>query len=89
MPVAMQIRDVPEDVRDVLAERAAERGQSVQAYLLEIVMREAKLLRNGRAFERTTARRVSIPPDLDAETIIREGRDAGFEVDRVDGGHSR
>lgn len=35
--VAMQIRDVPNEVRDAVAARAALRGQSMQAYLLELV----------------------------------------------------
>ena len=39
--VALQIRDVPEDVRQTLAERAASRGQSLQAFLLKLVTDEA------------------------------------------------
>lgn len=39
--VALQIRDVPDDVRNRLAERAAIRGQSLQAYLLDVVSQEA------------------------------------------------
>ena len=30
--IALQIRDVPEEVRDVFADQAAQRGQSMQAY---------------------------------------------------------
>jgi antitoxin FitA len=44
--VALQIRDVPEDVRDVLAERARARGQSLQAFLLSLVKDEARRSRN-------------------------------------------
>ena len=83
MTVALQIRDIPEDVRDLIAERAARQGQSVQAYLLALVVREAGVLRNGAAFERTAGRRVSILPPFDPEEIIREGRDGGFDVDRI------
>lgn len=39
--VALQIRDVPEDVRQILAERAASRGQSLQSFLLKLVTEEA------------------------------------------------
>ncbi|HYU86523.1 MAG TPA: hypothetical protein VEK80_17095 [Kribbellaceae bacterium] len=46
MNVALQIRDVPEDVRDALARRAADAGLSLQKYLLEIVTREAGQRRN-------------------------------------------
>ena len=52
MTVALQIRDVPEEVRDAIAEIAASRGQSMQAYLLEMVGREAQVLRNMKEFER-------------------------------------
>ena len=40
--VALQIRDVPDEVRDTLAERARERGQSLQAFLLGVVEAEAR-----------------------------------------------
>lgn len=33
-------------------------------------------------FDRTAHLRVEIPDDFDPVAIIREGRDAGFEVDR-------
>ena len=44
--VALQIRDVPDDVRDALAERARANGQSLQAFLLDVVRREAGFARN-------------------------------------------
>jgi hypothetical protein len=47
MAVALQIRDVPEPVRDLLAARAAAKGQSLQAYLLALVTQEAAFLRNA------------------------------------------
>ncbi len=40
--VALQIRDVPDEVRNTLAERARERGQSLQAFLLGVVEAEAR-----------------------------------------------
>ena len=80
--VALQIRDVPEDVRDAIAQRAARQGQSVQAYLLDLVQREARMLRNAEAFERTAGSRIVIPDGFTPEQIIREGRDGGFAVDR-------
>ncbi|MFI5834422.1 FitA-like ribbon-helix-helix domain-containing protein [Micromonospora sp. NPDC051300] len=45
--VALQIRDVPEDVRNALAAEARARGQSLQAYLLELVETQARRLRNA------------------------------------------
>jgi antitoxin FitA len=44
--VALQIRDVSEQVRDLLAREARARGQSLQAFLLEIIEREAGYVRN-------------------------------------------
>lgn len=46
--VAIQIRDVPDDVRDALAERAAQAGQSLQGFLLGVVVREASFTQNRR-----------------------------------------
>jgi hypothetical protein len=76
MVVALQIRDVPEHVRDAIAQRAARQGQSMQAYLLALVQREARLLRNAEAFDRTIASRIVIPEGLTPEQIIREIRDS-------------
>jgi hypothetical protein len=80
MSVALQIRDVPEDVRDVLAERAAQDGKSVQAYLLDMVTREARIQRNASMFERSLGSLVAIPADLSPEGIIREGRESQSRV---------
>ncbi|MFF3670056.1 hypothetical protein [Microtetraspora malaysiensis] len=44
--VALQIRDVPAEVRDALAEQANARGMSLQGLLLELVTTEARRSRN-------------------------------------------
>lgn len=44
---AIQIRDVPDDVRDALAEQAARSGQSLQGYLLALVTGQARSTRNA------------------------------------------
>lgn len=82
MNLALQIRDVPEEIRDLLAKQAAAKGQSMQAFLLDMVHREAQLAINVEMFERTRDIRFPIPPELDPVAIIREGRDGGFEIDR-------
>lgn len=46
MTVALTIRDVPEAVRDLLAQQARERGQSLQAFLLALLHRQADFCRN-------------------------------------------
>lgn len=82
MSVALQIREVPDDIRDLLAQQAAARGQSMQAYLLDVVTREARLGTKVDMFWRTEQYRVAIPDEFDPVKIIREGRDGGFEIDR-------
>jgi hypothetical protein len=54
--VALQIRDVPEEIRDVLAAQAKARGQSLQAYLLELVETQARRLRNTAVLDRFAGR---------------------------------
>jgi hypothetical protein len=82
MSVALQIRGVPDEVRDLLAAQAASRGQSMQAYLLDVVIREARLGTKLDMFWRTEHLRVHIAEEFDPVRIIREGRDEGFEIDR-------
>lgn len=53
----LQIRDVPDDVRAVLAERARERGQSLNMYLREVVIREASFAGNRALIDEVVARR--------------------------------
>ena len=50
--VALQIRDVPEEVRDALTAQAKARGQSLQAFLLELVERQAGRLYNVAVLDR-------------------------------------
>lgn len=55
--VALQIRDVPEDLRDRLAALAGERGQSLQAYLFDLISGEARRRDNLAVLERFSGRR--------------------------------
>jgi len=48
MSVALTIRDVPEEVRELLSQAARERGQSLQAFLLGVLKRQAAFSRNQR-----------------------------------------
>jgi antitoxin FitA len=50
--VALQIRDVPEDLRDRLAELARQRGQSLQAYLFDVLSDEARRQDNLAVLDR-------------------------------------
>jgi antitoxin FitA len=46
MSVVLTIREVPEEVRDLLARDAREQGQSLQAFLLSVLRRQAAFSRN-------------------------------------------
>lgn len=53
----LQIRDIPDDVRDVLAQRAKDRGQSLNSYLRDVVLREASFANNQALIDRVIANR--------------------------------
>jgi hypothetical protein len=77
--VALQIRDVPDDVRDTLIERARSQGQSLQAFLLSLVEAEARRSRNrtilARFDSRSDGSRVSTADTADELRTLRAQRD--------------
>ena len=77
MAVAIQIKDVPEEVRDAIAARAAARGQSTQVYLRGLLEREFRAERNKHLLESLAAHRTL---DMDAQEIVDDIR-AGREGD--------
>ncbi|MFP8882473.1 FitA-like ribbon-helix-helix domain-containing protein [Streptomyces mangrovi] len=81
--VALQIRDVPEEVRDALAARARENGQSLQAFLRALVVREASFSRNLELL-----REIEEWPgggDATAEDVLAARDAARFERDAATG----
>lgn len=78
MPVTLTIRDVPEDVRDTLAREARERGQSLQAFLLSSLNRQASFGRNRQVLadiERDLLAGDAADADApDAAELIRQAR---------------
>ncbi|MQY19032.1 FitA-like ribbon-helix-helix domain-containing protein [Nocardia macrotermitis] len=72
MSVAIQIKDVPEEVRDAIAARAAARGQSTQVYLRALLERELRSERNRHLLESMVGHRGL---DLDADEVVAEIRD--------------
>ena len=80
MTMVLRIDEVPDEVHDALVEKARRRRQSVQAYLLDLVEREARGLSDRQRFEPTRHLRIEL--DVDPVDIVREGRDSGFDVDR-------
>lgn len=87
----MQIRDVPEDVREILAKRARERGRSLQSFLLNLVVDEARRSRNPALLEQFDGRHdgtsLGIDDAVSAVDDARAERDAeldarlGFDID--------
>ena len=77
MPL-IQIRDVPEPVRDELARKAAAAGQSMQAYLLGELSKlaerpsMAEIVARAQARARTTGSTVTMD---DAVAAVRAARD--------------
>lgn len=72
MSSLLQIRNVPEETRRVLKARAAARGESLNAYLLELVNREVARPTVGEVLERA-ARRAE-RADVSALDIVAAGR---------------
>ena len=75
MPVSMTIRDVPDDVRDELAARAARAGQSLQEYVRAQLTALAQRPSPEQLWERVEHRLRSTGTRLSADQIL-EARDA-------------
>ncbi|NLT31290.1 MAG: hypothetical protein GXX86_12690 [Propionibacterium sp.] len=78
--VAVQIRDVPDGVRDALAKVAAGRGQSLQSYLLELLTREAERSRNLEVLQQCPVVSDPVWADADVVTTLHELRRERDEV---------
>ncbi len=77
--VALQIREVPDDVRQTLADRAAACGQSLQSFLLSLVTAEARRSTNLALLERFDGRHdgsqlstMQVTEELDEARASRE-----------------
>ncbi|MEO6532958.1 MAG: hypothetical protein ABIO06_05215 [Pseudolysinimonas sp.] len=71
--VAIQIRDVPERVREGLATEAERRGQSLQVFLMAVLEREAASADNLRWLREIATRSPVIGNDLDIAALIASG----------------
>jgi antitoxin FitA len=67
---SITIRDVPEEVHDVLAGRAAHAGQSLQEFLLREFIALAALPTVEELLERAAARSKALGSRLSAEEIL-------------------
>src|SRR5579863_5317550 len=72
----IQIRNVPEDVHERLKARAAAQGESLNTYMLRMVVHEAERPTLDEVFARIKARGPLGKPDQrSAADYIREGRE--------------
>jgi plasmid stability protein len=78
--VALQIRDVPDDVNAALKARAAAAGQSLQGYLLALVQREAARGDNAAILARFRGRDDGIPSPGDTIRVLMEAREERDEA---------
>ena len=74
MATTLTIRNVPEDVRDELASRAALAGQSLQEYVLARVIELARKPSVTALMDRVRARKLATQSRLPAASIL-EHRD--------------
>jgi hypothetical protein len=73
--VAIQIRDVPESTRDALVEAARRQGMSLQAYLFDVIRREADVVTRGRLLrEWADSPLLSGDQPIDSVAVIRRVR---------------
>jgi plasmid stability protein len=75
MPVAITIRDVPNEVRDELAARAARSGRSLQEYLRGMLVESTARPSVADVIARARARVTATGSRVDAEAILA-ARDA-------------
>lgn len=74
--VAIQIRDVPERVRSVLADEAERRGQSLQVFLADVLEREAASARNRALLNELRDRPVAVARGgIDVVDLIAKQRE--------------
>lgn len=75
MSVSLTVRDVPDEVRDELAARAARSGRSLQEYLRATLTDLASRPTSSDAVAQARGRAASYPP-VDAQEIL-DDLDAG------------
>lgn len=73
---AIRIKDVPDEVGDVLATEAKRSGKSLQAYLLGVLERESRFARNREIVEQTPRPGADLSMD-EVVAAVREARGEG------------
>src|SRR5690554_1945047 len=70
MSTSVTVRNVPEDVRNELTAKAARRGQSLQAYLLDTLTEVSNQPDQEELIERIKQRKQAFGTDLKAQAIL-------------------
>ena len=78
--VALQIRDVPDDVNAALKARAAAAGQSLQAFLLAVVQREARRGDNAAILAQFRGRTDGVSSPGDTVRVLAQAREERDEA---------
>lgn len=80
MSSLLQIRNVPDEARRVLKSRAAERGESLNTYLLGLIAREVARPTVGQVLERAASRAEHVSGSaVDFVASARAERDVEIE----------
>ena len=74
MSSLLQIRNVPEEARAVLKERAAAEGKSLNSYLLDLIRREVERPTVGEVLARAARRPGRRADDQSSVELIRDAR---------------
>lgn len=78
---AIQIKDVPDEVKEALAAEAKRSGKSLQAYLLGLLEKEARFARNRAIVEQTPLPGAKLTVE-EIVAAVREARgDGGAETE--------
>lgn len=75
MPIAITVRNVPDDVRNTLASRAAAEGRSLQEYLRDLLIEETSRPTQSEWIAQVRARVEKSGTSVDSAWIL-EARDA-------------
>ena len=74
--VAIQVRDVPDDVREALTTEAQRRGQSLQVFLQDVLAHEARMARNRAWIEEVGRHPIAVITGAEsAAELIRRQRE--------------
>lgn len=72
--VAVQIRHVPDEVRDALTAEADRRGESLQTYLHDVLVREASAANNRALVRRWMSEPAAARLTVDVSELIAQQR---------------